>query len=801
MKYPYSIFAAGAVEIMIRNERVMIHAQRYILLLAMICLANPVFAGAPAPSSSISGFVYDAASGESLIGANIFLGGDGVGAVSKSNGYYIIAGLSAGRYQLICTYIGYKEFKQNITLSENQQLKTNINLEPSILTGEIIEIHADSLRTAEQLYQKSLSRLSLSPMEIRQMPAIAEADLLRSLQNLPGILPISDFSSEIYVRGGTADQNLYLMDGADVYNPEHAFGMFSTFNTDAIKHVEVSKGGFGAVYGGRMSSIIDVTNLDGNRNKMEGAAEISLLSAKTTLQLPLKKFGSLSASFRRTYFDQTVGRFIDDVPNYYFYDGHIKGFFDLGARDKLTLAMYYGKDILNYKFSAQTDEAEKMHYDWGNTTGSMRWTHIFAPGLLGNTWITASRFFSRFELTEIEETNDLTDLSAKGQFEYAVMRSLDVQFGFEYKNIDTKLLQNSPFGVIDVAMQRQHGAAYLSLSCKPSPLWQLDGGIRYNLFSSDRDFQNWEPRLSVRRRLTETMTLKAAAGRYYQYLSRIPRPFLADIWTTANSNYRESWSDHFIAGMQKEVAGNLELEIEAYYKTYRNLYTLKNHFMDLEPDGFDARGRPIYSSSKGLYNSGNGNSLGLELLLRKKYGSVTGWLAYALARTEYTIGGVNGNDPFPPRHDRTSVVNFVLNTDIKNSVREMIGRAFQHDKSSWLAGLNFIYTSGQPITLTSSTYMAYYTPYDARETYLLYPSSINGFRLPPYIRLDASLTWQRQFRSILFSSYIQIFNLGNRKNVWFISYRSRFDKDIVAQDVKEFNMLPLIPSIGVRVRF
>ncbi len=753
------------------------------------------------PSASISGFVFDEEDGESLIGANIYIEGQRTGAVSNISGYYVLTGLTPGNYTLKCTYVGYKDYSKQISIRANEKLKLNIVLQSSAFEADAIVVTADSVPTAVQLFQKPISKIAITPQEIKQMPAIAEADLLRTLQSLPGILPISDYSSEIYVRGGAADQNLYLIDGADVYNPDHAFGLFSTFNTDAIKNVEISKGGFGAEYGGRLSSILNVTNLDGNRKHFEGTVEISLLSAKTTLQMPLSEHGSLSASFRRTYFDQTAARFIDDVPDYYFYDGHIKAYFDVNSNNKLTLSTYYGRDVLEYAFGSDAEDAESIHYNWGNATGSLRWTHIFHPTVFANFWVTASRFSSLFELSEIEEENDLTDLSFKGQFEAALSDKIYARFGFEHKNLHTNLQQDSPGGIIDVERDRDHSVGYLSLDWQPLSNWYINPGLRYNYFEADRSFSDWAPRFSTKYRLTETINLKFATGRYYQYLNRVPRPFIADIWITSDENYSRSSSDHFILGFQKEVAGNLELEIETYYKAYDNIYDLKKHFTDIEPQEYDGRGRPVYTETIGLFDIGEGNSRGIEFLLRKKYGSITGWLAYALARTEYTVRGINQDEPFVPRHDRTSVFNTVLNLEIKNGIRELRNMAYKSEKSKWLLGLNFVYSSGQPITLTGSTYKASTFPDRNYEDILLYPSDINDFRLPSYIRLDMSVTYKRKFKYFILSSYLQIYNIGNRENVWFIQYEDRLEDDKIIQEVETFNMLPLLPTVGVRFEF
>lgn len=259
------------------------------------------------------------------------------------------------------------------------------------------------METVEKLFKKPISEIRLSHRQVSQIPQIAEADLLRSLQTLPGILPLSDFSSALYVRGGTPDQNLYMIDGTDVYNPEHAFGIFSTFNTDAIKQVKLSKGGFGAEYGGRLSSILDVTNLDGNREQFAGTAAISLLSTKTTLQMPMGHRGSLSGSVRRTYFDQTVGKKLKDTPQYYFYDGNFKAFVDVDEKNKLTVSGYGGRDFLNVIFNQDASQETGFQADWGNKTGSVRWMRVFSPQLIGNFWATGSRFSSDFTFDEVQE--------------------------------------------------------------------------------------------------------------------------------------------------------------------------------------------------------------------------------------------------------------------------------------------------------------------------------------------------------------------------------------------------------------
>jgi hypothetical protein len=770
-----------------------------VVVFILIVMIGPL----SAQNGNVSGFVVDDSNGESLSGANIYFKDFSLGSVSNTSGYYVISDIPPGDYTLICSYVGYKDFRDEISLGKDQSIRLNIQLVPAFLETETVVVTADSERTALQLYRKDISKMNISPLEIKYFPAVVEADLLRTLQSLPGILPISDYSSEIYVRGGTSDQNLYLIDGADVYNPEHAFGLFSTFNTDAIKDIEVSKGGFSADYGGRLSSVLSVTNLDGNRKSFEGTSEISLLSAKATFQAPLWSFGSISASYRRTYAGETAKLFYDDIPDYYFYDGHLKAFFDINPENKISISFFNGKDDLNYNFNSTEPDAPFLHYDWGNTTGSLRWTHVFHPNFFSNFWLTVSKFESNFSITEanVEEQNDLFDVSFKGQAEYTPFRNLSTKFGFELKRLETIYQQDSPAGIVDVNRDRNLFTGYLSVIWRPTPDWNIEPGMRYNYFVTEKHFQDWAPRFAAKYRLTETINLKASTGIFYQYLNKIPRPFIADIWTTSDIHYDRSKAIHYIIGFQKEIADNISLEIETYYKEYQNLYSLKNYFLDFEPSAYDSRGRPIYTDTAGLFDRGDGNTRGIEFLFRKRYGIINGWIAYSLAKTEYIVDQINQENPFEPRHDRTHVINVVMNLDIKNSLRFLRSEGYKFDRAKWLLGMNFVYSSGQPITLTSSTYYSNSIPDQNYNQLFLYPTAINNFRLPAYSRLDLSLTYQHHYENWVLAPYIQIFNLGNRENVWFIQYDSEETEGKIVQTVDTFDMFPLLPTIGVRATF
>lgn len=782
------------------RETVLRKAFRFAIF-CILFLRSPLFA--QVGTATISGFVYDTANGEALIGANVFIAGSQIGSSSNIDGYYVMPRVPVGQYTLVAHFIGYAQFKQKINLTIGDNLTIDIHLKEKSIELQRVVVIGESIPEAEKLFEKEISKITLSARQINSMPQVAEADLLRSLQTLPGILPISDFSSALYVRGGTPDQNLNLIDGSDVYNPEHAFGLFSTFNTDAIKQVELSKGGFSAKYGGRLSSILDVTNLDGNREEFEGTAAISLLSAKTTLQMPLPGRGSISGSFRRTYFDKTIAKAIDEIPNYYFYDGNIKATIDINPRNKITVSGYMSEDVLDLTFNKKSSDDAGFIYNWGNRTGSVRWTTVLSPQLFANFWVTTSRFDSDFSFGEeidLTEKNFVSDLTFKGNFEYHFSERFMTGFGFEQKNLHLIFNQKFPGGEIDIDVKPKHYAGYVHNSWRPNYRWNIEFGLRYNYFDAAEDFKDFAPRFSAKYRLTDSVNLKAAGGGFFQYLHRIPRAFVADIWMASDQYQHGSSAKHYIVGISKDFFDDYQVEIEGYFKDFENLHTFnQNVGVDITPDDF-VNGEPLYTKTLGVFNQGEGDSRGIEILFRKELGAVTGWAGYTFSITDYLVDGVNQNEEFNPRHDRTHAFSLVANIDWKNFRRAMRGELPMEHKSNWRLGLTFVYTSGQPITVPGSGYYINPLPdINERERldYEQFPAVINDFRLPPYMRLDVSITYEKHFKSWSIFPYLQIFNIGNRGNVWFLDY----DSNNFQQEVDTINMFPILPTIGVNFKF
>ncbi len=763
-------------------------------------------------TATVNGFVYDKSTGESLIGASVYIGGTQLGCNTNNNGYFVISDVPQGKQKLITSYIGYNNFEETVNVKKGIKI-LKIYLSPTAYkVGEVL-VKGDSLKFADKLFSKPLSTIEMNSQQVNQIPTVVEADLLRALQTMPGITSISDFSSAIYVRGGTPDQNLYLIDGAEIYNPEHAFGIFSTFNTNAIKKVEVSKGGFGAEYGDRLSSVIDVTNLDGNRNHFEGDFNLSLIAASLTLQMPLGSIGSLSGSFRRTYIDQTYSKFIKNLPDYYFYDGNLKGFFQLGDKDNITASYFSSKDNLNFQTNTSLPQSPQVLYDWGNILGSLNWKHLFSDKVFSSFLITGTQFKSNFNFNQsqpLTEVNSLSDYTAKASLDYYISNQFTLKSGADYKLLH--LLYNFDWsaGLVNIDTRARQINAYSSLLWKPEPVWDIEAGLRFNRFSSDKTFTNLEPRLSVKYRLSETSSLKFATGLYNQYLDSIQRLFLSSIWVAADKNINSSGATHFIFGYERQVDDFFDLDIETYLKNYRNLYIFnQNYQAEITPSYYMSNGNPVYTSTQNIFTRGDGKSYGLELMLRKDIGAITGWISYSLARTTYTFDGINQGNAFEPRQDRTSILNFVLNGNIADILKGNWNGSKTNTASNWILGLNFVFTTGQPITVPASVYFVntlpdwnnYNTGSQNLPNYKLYPGAIDTFRLPDYIRLDLSITWEKHYRTWSLAPYLQIFNIGNRKNVWFINYSTDNVNGTIVQKISTVDMLPFLPSLGVTIKF
>lgn len=744
-------------------------------LIAAIVLACATAAGA----SDISGFVRDASNGESLPFVNVYLKGESRGSITSEAGYYVIADVPVGRHTLIVSFIGYRTFQRDIELAD-KSIVIDVRLETQAIELQTTVVQADAADVVD--FDISPGRTTLRPSELKTAPAAIEADPIRTIQTLPGVAALSDFSVGLYVRGGTPDQNLVLLDGSDVYNASHLFGLFSTFPADAAKSTELLKGGYPAQYGGRLSSVLNVITDEGNKEEFEGAGGVSFLASRLTLQGPVAK-GSWLVSSRRTHLDPliAVARKALDAQRfgYHFYDLQGKTHQVLSHNDQFTLAGYTGQDGLVYRF----DEFD-FDLEWGNRTISSKWTHVFDSNLFGNFLFTGSRFKAATQFnaedTTLEETNRLTDLSLKGDISYLPSQQHSIQFGFLVKRMSMEYdFGEEDQNWVNIDVEGFHNAWYVQDTWALTHRLRVQPGLRLNHFSNG-DYFGWSPRLAARYQLGVDTYLKAATGVYHQYIFRLAREFqgislLSNVWALADSTARPSRSIHYVAGFETKIK-RIDFDVEVYYKDYDGLYELNYDEQESIEIG-------------DILRRGDGRAYGFDLLLRKRAGRQTGWIALNSGLTERTVNGLNlGPDgrpqSFQSKFDRRVTLHIIHSWRFAER---------------WTVSSRFTRASGQPYTQVFGT-GEIELPSGLRWGFQE-RGELNAQRLPEYQRLDTSIARQFKFKSWDMRAYLQIVNLTNHKNVFNYFWTDGTTHKSKPGTRKEISMLPLLPSLGIDFTF
>lgn len=735
--------------------------------LGRLCAVLAMFflAASPSSAATISGFVRGADNGEALAYATVTLAGSTRGAMTNQKGYYVITGVPAGSYSVSISYIGYQPSKRTVTLTQDEELTLTLELQPGSLRLETIEVKA---RTSE--LQETPGTLSMRTPQLTAMPAAVEADVFRAVQTLPGVSTLSDFSAGLYVRGGSPDQNLILLDDIDVYNPSHLFGFFSTFNVDAVKTIELQKAGFPARYGGRLSSLLDVHNRDGNRKRLAGTARASIIASSATLEGPWRK-GSWMISGRHTYIEPLARAARIDLP-YRFYDVHGRANYDLGDNDRTSLSWYNGLDKLDWN-----KPGLELGFDWGNTTWSAQWTHIFTQRVFSHFVLGHSAFDSRatfaFEDFAFRSKNRIDDLSLKGSLTWTPSAAHIVDVGGEMKSLDFSFRREAGEDRLKFAYQGTYGAVYLQDAWKPSEEWQVQAGLRTDYYSKG-EYLRIGPRLSVQRKLNEMTSVRATYGRYSQFLNLVAQEgaSFADMWFPVDKTLKPGGADHYILGVTYGPFESFELSVEGYYKPYRNLVEFSEEF---------TRSLVTQEATVGqLFNSGAGTAYGADVYLRNRWKGWEGWLGYSHGMVDRKIRNYNFDKEFHPTYDR------------RHQVVVMQGRDLGHN---WKMSFTFHYGSGQPMTLAVGRYTV--RDINGRERDVVLDGEKNSSRLPAYHRLDVGFSYHEQHRGWSIDPEIQIINVYNRKNVYVRSY----DMKKNPATFKDVTMLPFLPTIGVTVHF
>jgi hypothetical protein len=750
------------------------------LFLALFCITGSVYAGplhflaqVDSNDAVISGYVKDSANGETMIGATIRVRSLGRGAKTNQSGYYALH-LPSGQPLLVeISSYGYKTVTQKVTLNPEEERRLNMTLASSVIEGSEVKVETDRYNERQE---PQMSRVQIRPAEIKNMPKAGEADLFRIIQLLPGVQTSSEISSGLYIRGGSPDQNLILLDGAVLYNPSHFFGFFSTFNPDAIKDVELIKGGFPVEYGGRLSAVLSVTDKDGDMNQTKGSVSIGLISSRASVETPVGN-GALSLSARRTYIDvilkATGLQSSLNLPNYNFFDLNGKFTQTLGANDRIALSGYGGADNLLYS----NDKAgSNIGIDWGNQAGSLLWTHILGPDLFTKIVATGSRYFTNLAAGTGAEgftwKNNIQDLSLYGDLEYLFKDEHKLKFGFQASSYHFQFKvqagSNPPSANIDLTPL--YGALYVQDEWKANDRIAMTGGVRVDGINSKSEI-GIDPRLSARYILNDAVTLKASVGVYHQYLKLASNPNLSffDIWLPVDSTQSPSKALQYILGVSTLPYEGYTFDVETYYKDMSNL-------VELRPN--------IISGGKlsDIFFVGTGRAYGIEFFLQKQTGDLTGWLGYTLAWTKRTFPDINHGAEYPPTYDRRNDVDVVLNYKLSNR---------------WTIGSSFTYGTGQAYSQILSEYRD--PQPDAQGSLVTVAGTRNALRLPPYNRMDLSATYGFSLfsdkRNAEFD--IDLYNVYNHRNTWF----RQVDASTNPATINDVKLLPILPTFSLSVTF
>ncbi|MBS1775481.1 MAG: TonB-dependent receptor [Bacteroidetes bacterium] len=762
-------------------------------------LLFPLFAFSQ--NHTISGNVKDAANGEDIIGAIVSVKGQpDKGAATNSYGFYSLT-LPAGNYTLVYQYVGYKSKEETLTLAANQVI--NINL--SVSSKDLDEVVVRTERADKNVSSTQMGAFKLDPKQIESVPVLfGEKDIIKTLQLTPGVKAAGEGNAGFYVRGGAADQNLILLDEAPVYNASHMLGFFSVFNSDALKDVTLYKGAIPAEFGGRGSSVLDVKMRDGNSKKYSASGGIGLIASRLTLEGPIvKDKGSFIISGRRTYADLFLKLSNNDrIKNskLYFYDLNVKANYQLGKKDRLFLSGYFGRDVFGF--------SNVFGFDWGNSTATLRWNHILSSKIFSNTSLIFSNYNYRIKINtsnqDLTITSAIQDWNLKQDFSFTPNPNNNIKFGFNlidhtFKPGSIKAGANSNFNNQELSGRKAlEGAIYVQNDMRITDKLGVQYGIRYSGFdfmgsaiaySFDADgnkigekqyskgqsityYDGWEPRISARYELNNVSSVKAAYNRNFQYLHLLSNSTTSsptDLWVPSSNNVKPQIVDQYSAGYFRNFKDNrYEVSVEGYYKTLQNQIDYRNG-ADLVFNEL-VEGELVY---------GKGRAYGVELLVRKNIGRLSGWVSYTWSRSLRKFDAINQGKEFPARQDRIHDIAIVVMYDLSKKLK--------------ISG-NWVYYTGSAVTFPSGRY-------NLNGMQVPYFTERNGYRMPAYHRLDLGLTWitkktERTERSWNFSLY----NAYGRQNAYSISFQENPDNPQQTQAV-QVSLFTWVPAITYNFKF
>ncbi len=759
--------------------------------------------GVFAQKHTIGGKITDGSSGEDLLYSTVLVQGYPIGTEANDYGFYSLT-LDDGEYTLEYAFVGYQTVIKKITLTSDTTINVELMPNSKQLKAAVIDLE----KRNRQVENKEISVVNMDIKKIKEIPVIfGEVDVLKTITLMPGIQSAGEGNSGINVRGGSQDQNLILLDEATVYNASHLLGFFSVFNGDAIKDIQVYKGGIPAQYGGRLASLIDIKMKDGNKKKFGATGGIGTISSRLTVEGPIKKdTSSFMIAGRRSYADiflPLAGTEVARESKLYFYDLNLKLNYKLSDKDKLYLSGYFGRDVFGF--------GSLFGINWGNATATVRWNHLFNQKLFLNTSFVFSDFNYGFDFKFAENAafgleQNIRDFYIKPDFTYYISPKNTLRFGMQltrhYFNPGTFFAANDEternFPEPTVIEQRNalEGAVYVDNSIKFSEKFNIRYGARLSSFSNiggteysytkDESFAPidsltvstayspgqiyntyWglEPRFSASYNIAKMTALKTSYNRTFQYIqqaSNTASAFPTDQWYSANLNIKPQIADQVSFGVFKNFKKGIETSVEVYYKWMQNQVDYRDQAVLIFNENLD-----------GELLTGDGRAYGSEFFINKTEGKTTGFISYTLAKTTRQTIGINNDEEY------------VANFDIRNNLSIVATRKLL---SRLTASATFTYTTGRPYTTPVGKY------FFEGEWNPIYGER-NNARLPDYHRLDVGFTWRNKESKKYKSSWnFSVYNLYNRANAYAMYFR-----EATAEDANENTFVNEGDQVAVQV--
>jgi len=748
----------------------------------------------------LSGHITDAATGEDLPGATVLVDGAGfMGTATNSYGFYSIT-ILGGKHSVRYQYVGYTSKTVEIELTGNKKL----DVELAEQTYELGNIVVSAERPDRNVTSIEMGNVKMAPKEIEKIPVLfGEQDIVKTMQLTPGVKAAGEGNSGFYVRGGGIDQNLILLDEAPVYNASHLLGFFSIFNSEAIREANLMKGSIPAEYGGRASSVFDIKMKEGNLKKYGVAGSIGLISSNLAVEGPIvKDKGSFIVSARRTYADLFLAfSKEEDLQNtkLYFYDLNMKANYKINDNNRIYLSGYFGRDDFGF--------ADEFGFDWGNATGTVRWNHNFSEKLFSNTSFIVSNYSYDINIlgdVDITIGSQINDLNLKQDFTLYANAKNTLKFGGNaiYHNImpgEIKVSENSGINPETITTRKAiEWAAYLSNSQSISEKLKIYYGLRLALFSNvgPGDFYEFdeegeltgtteiddfefvktqgglEPRLALNYMIDEQSSVKTSFNRIYQFLHLLSNSTTTtptDLWLPSSNNVKPQIADQISAGYFRNFKQNeYESSVEVYYKDLKNQIDYKN--------GAEL----VFNSTvEAELVFGRGWAYGAEFMFKRNFGRLNGWVSYTWSRTMRQFDDINEGNAFPARQDR---------------IHDLALVGIYEITPKWSLSGNWIYYTGNAVTFPSGKY-------EIEGIVAGYYTERNGYRMPPYHRLDIGLTWQRKKTEKFESSWnFSVYNAYARENAYFIQFRQNEENPAVTEAV-QFAIFKAIPSVSYRFKF